>query len=348
MKKFIKKHKALFVIICVLFVAIAAVSVYFIFFNKKEEVKVKEEKPVIEKKLKIIDEDSKTRPYAVMINNHNTARKYHSGLQDAYIVYEMIVEGGITRMMALFKDQTTEKIGSIRSARHYFLDYALENDAIYVHWGWSPQAQSDIKSLSINNINGLTYEGTYFFRDKSLRVSSEHTGFTSIEKLDQAREKLNYRTNLKKDILLNYSVDNIDLSNKEDAIVATNIDIPYSTSLKTSYVYDSENKVYKRFVNGVEHADYVTKKQYTTKNIITYKLPNSTISGDQKGRQDVDTVGSGEGYYITNGYAIPITWEKESRSSQTVYKYSNGKEIDVNDGNTYIQIQPTNFELSIS
>lgn len=348
MKKFIKKHKALFVIICVLVVAIAAVSVYFIFFNKKEEVKAKEEKPVIEKKLKIIDEDSKTRPYAVMINNHNTARKYHSGLQDAYIVYEMIVEGGITRMMALFKDQTTEKIGSIRSARHYFLDYALENDAIYVHWGWSPQAQSDIKSLSINNINGLTYEGTYFFRDKSLRVSSEHTGFTSIEKLDQAREKLNYRTNLKKDILLNYSVDNIDLSNKEDAIVATNIDIPYSTSLKTSYVYDSENKVYKRFVNGVEHADYVTKKQYTTKNIITYKLPNSTISGDQKGRQDVDTVGSGEGYYITNGYAIPITWEKESRSSQTVYKYSNGKEIDVNDGNTYIQIQPTNFELSIS
>lgn len=348
MKKFIKKHKALFVIICVLFVAIAAVSVYFIFFNKKEEVKVKEEKPVIEKKLKIIDEDSKTRPYAVMINNHNTARKYHSGLQDAYIVYEMIVEGGITRMMALFKDQTTEKIGSIRSARHYFLDYALENDAIYVHWGWSPQAQSDIKSLSINNINGLTYEGTYFFRDKSLRVSSEHTGFTSIEKLDQAREKLNYRTNLKKDILLNYSVDNIDLSNKENAIVATNIDIPYSTSLKTSYVYDSENKVYKRFVNGVEHVDYVTKKQYTTKNIITYKLPNSTISGDQKGRQDVDTVGSGEGYYITNGYAIPITWKKESRSSQTFYKYSNGKEIDVNDGNTYIQIQPTNFELSIS
>lgn len=348
MKKFIKKHKALFVIICVLFVAIAALSVYFIFFNKKEEAKAKEEKPVIEKKLKIIDEDSKTRPYAVMINNHNTARKYHSGLQDAYIVYEMIVEGGITRMMALFKDQTTEKIGSIRSARHYFLDYALENDAIYVHWGWSPQAQSDIKSLSINNINGLTYEGTYFFRDKSLRVSSEHTGFTSIEKLDQAREKLNYRTNLKKDILLNYSVDNIDLSNKEDAIVATNIDIPYSTSLKTSYVYDAENKVYKRFVNGVEHVDYVTKKQYTTKNIITYKLPNSTISGDQKGRQDVDTVGSGEGYYITNGYAIPITWKKESRSRQTVYKYSNGKEIDVNDGNTYIQIQPTNFELSIS
>lgn len=354
MKKFvnfIKNHKKISIISIILVILlISAVVVYFVFFNKKEEIKPKkkEHKVVEIKKLKIIDEESKTRPYAVMINNHSTARKYHAGLQDAYMVYEIIVEGGITRMMALFKDQNTEKIGSVRSARHYFLDYALENDAMYVHWGWSPQAQSDISNLSINNINGLTYEGTYFFRDKSLRVSSEHTGFTSMEKLKQASEKLNYRKELKKDILLNYSVDNIDLSTKENAIIANNIEIPYSQSVKTSYVYDNEAKVYKRFVNGIEHKDHVTGNQYTTKNIITYQLANKTIAGDQKGRQDVSTVGSGEGYYITNGYAIPITWEKESRSSQTIYKYQDGKEININDGNTFIQIQPSNLNLSIS
>ena len=82
-----------------------------------------------------------------MINNLNEARPYQSGLQDAYIVYEMIVEGGITRMMALFKDQNTSRIGPVRSSRHYYLDYALENDAIYVHFGWSPQAQTDISRL---------------------------------------------------------------------------------------------------------------------------------------------------------------------------------------------------------
>ena len=59
----------------------------------------------------------------------------------------------------------------MRSSRHYYLDYALENDAVYVHWGWSPQAQSDISSLGINNINGLTYEGVYFFRDKSVNAA---------------------------------------------------------------------------------------------------------------------------------------------------------------------------------
>ncbi len=301
-----------------------------------------------EKKLKIVDLSSKTRPYAVMINNHPSARVNHAGLQDAYIVYELIVEGGMTRYMALFKDVDTSKIGSIRSSRHYFLDYALENDAIYVHWGWSPQAQKDISSLKINNINGLSYENKYFYRDKTLKVAYEHTGFSTMEMLKKAATDLNYRTTTDKDLLLNYSVDEIDLSNKENAEVANNVSISYSSSVKTSYVYDSEAKVYKRFVNGKEHTDGVTKKQYTAKNIITYKVNNSTITGDDKGRQDFYNTGSGKGYYITDGYAVPINWKKDSRSSQTVYTYLDGTEIKVNDGNTYIQIQPTSQTLTIS
>ena len=69
--------------------------------------------------------------------------------------------------------------------------------------------------------------------------------------------------------------------------------------------------------------------------------------GDAKGRQELENIGKGEGYYITDGYAVPITWEKTSRSAQTVYRYKNGKEIKVNDGNTYIQIQPINQKLDI-
>ena len=338
-------------ILLILFILIGlgAAGYYFYFKDKgKPILPILEKKEKETPKLKIVDENSDTRPFAVMINNHNTARKYHAGLQDAYLVYEMIVEGGITRLMALYKDQDLDKIGSVRSARHYFLDYALENDAIYVHWGWSPQAQSDIKTLDIDNINGLTYEGKYFFRDKSLKVSSEHTGFTKTDMLNEAAEKLNYRKTSNKDLLLNYSVDNIDLSTTEDAMVANNIDIPFSKYLKTSYIYDEENKVYKRYVNDEVHQDYVTKEQYTAKNIITYKLQNGTIVGDEKGRQDIDTTGSGEGYYITGGYAIPITWEKSSRKSQTIYKYLDGEEIKVNDGNTYIEIEPTSQTLNIS
>ena len=106
--------------------------------------------------------------------------------------------------------------------------------------------------------------------------------------------------------------------------------------------------MYKRFQNSKAHTDYVTKEQYVTKNIIVYQVSNNTIGGDSKGRQEIDNIGTGEGYYITNGYAIPITWEKSKRESQTIYKDKNGNEITVNDGNTFIQIYPTDGEIKLS
>ena len=93
----------------------------------------------------------------------------------------------------------------------------------------------------------------------------------------------------------------------------------------------------------------VTGQQYTAKNIITYKVHNYALNdGSGKDRQSLNNIGSGEGYFISEGYAIPITWEKTSRSSQTVYKVkATGKELVVNDGNTFIQIQPDIQALTI-
>ncbi len=298
-------------------------------------------------KLKIMDLDSKSRSYAVMINNHSQARAHHAGLQDAYLIYEIIVEGGLTRYMALFKDQETAKIGSIRSSRHYFLDYAMENDAIYVHWGWSPQAQGDISTYKINNINGLTGEGTYFYRDKALKVSREHTGFTTMEMLKKAANKYGYRTTSDVTPLLNYQIEELNADDFNDKIPANTVTIKYSSSITDKYVYDTENKVYKRYVNNKEHIDDITKKQYTFKNIITYQVSNSTISGDDKGRQTLNNIGKGTGYYISDGYAIKIKWEKTARDSKTVYTYLDGTPLKVNDGNTFIQIQPKNQTLKI-
>lgn len=107
----------------------------------------------------------KDRPIAVMIDNNINAMP-QAGLLEADLVYEIIVEGGETRMMAVLKGKDVEKIGPVRSSRHYFLDYALENDAIYVHFGWSPQAESDISTMGVNNINGLYYDGIIFLESK--------------------------------------------------------------------------------------------------------------------------------------------------------------------------------------
>ena len=296
------------------------------------------------KKLNIVNEESKSRPYAVMINNVEGARKLQSGLQDAYMVYELMVEGGITRYLALFLDQTTERIGSIRSARHYYLDYALENDAIYVHHGYSPQAREDWSKLGVDRIE--VNESTTGWRDKSASKTYEFTLFTNIEKLGKGIGSK--RTERNKDLLLNYSVDNVDLSQMEGAIPANKVDIKYSSNTTTNYEYDTDKNIYLRSVNNKSQNDYVTGKQLTVKNILVYKVRYSNIQGDDKGRQTIDNVGTGTGYYISNGYAVPITWKKDSRSSATVYKYNNGQEIQVNDGNTFIQIMPDNQTLAIS
>lgn len=350
-RKIKKRIRIIFSLLCFVFLICLIGLVYGFYKNSDEDSdnlisKVFHKEEV--KKLKIVDVESDSRPYAIMINNHPEARKHHVGLQDAYIVYEMIVEGGYTRLMGIYKDANLEKVGSIRSARHYFLDYALENDAVYVHWGWSPQAEIDISKYGIDNINGLVYEDIYFYRDNKLNVAYEHRGFTNTKLLDSALKRLKYRSVTSQKLLFNYSIDKNDISGIEGSKVANNVSINYSNLVTTSYVYDSANGVYLRYVDGVKHTDYETGKQYSAKNIIVYQVKNYKLSNDNKGRQGLDNIGSGSGFYITNGYAVPIKWEKKSRSSQTKYYYENGKEIILNDGNTFVQIQPIDKELLIS
>ena len=289
------------------------------------------------------------RPIAVMIDNHKSAMQ-QVGLNDAYLVYEIIVEGGETRLMALFKGVSLDRIGPVRSSRHYFLDYALENDAIYVHFGWSPQAQSDIKKLGVNNINGLYYdsgkqrtENALFWRTKE--KSAPHNALTNTEKLLKIADNLKYRTTSGVESVLNYVANEVEL---DTDIEAKTVTIPYSDHNTVKYEYDEELKEYVRYSRGTKQVDLDTKETVTTKNIIVVKCKNWTLNdGSGAGRQTIDNIKTLEGYYITNGKAIEITAEKSTRSSQTVYKDLAGNEIEVNDGNTFIQICPIDSKVKI-
>lgn len=297
-------------------------------------------------KIKIIDTESKTRPYAVMINCHNSALP-QAGLKDAYIVYELMVEGGITRMMALFKDSNVAKIGSVRSARTQYLDYVYENDAIYVHAGGAADALNQISSEKISDVD---VDGIYGMRDNTLNRAYEHTLFTSTNLLTGASANKSQRTTTETGNLLTYSAKELDLSKYSTAIKADKVSIKYSDYRTSIYEFDSKNNNYLRFMNSTANTDLVTKEQYTAKNIIAYsvKYSNYTYNG-YSGYQKIDNIGSGEGYYISNGYALPITWQKKDEKSQTVYKIKEtGENLVVNDGNTYIQIYPTSGNMTIN
>ena len=347
-----KKLKVLLILIIIAGLGFGGYYGYNKFIKKEEPTKVEKKKKKEEKKeepkLQIIDLDSNTRNVAVMINNISDVWGVQSGIQEAYLVYEIIVEGGYTRLMAVYKDKSLARIGCVRSSRPYFLDYALENDALYIHFGASNQALSDIKTLGVNNINFMNYADGYW-RDKSLRLATEHTAFTSSKLINTGVEKYGYRTTTTTSPVLNYSVKSVDLSMREGAIKADTVFLDYSAVRNTSYVYDEVNKVYLRSQGTArgtyKHTDGVTKKQYTVKNIITYQVKDVRI--DSKDRRALSNIGGGKGYYITEGYAVPITWEKTSRTSRTIYRHLDGTEIKVNDGNTFIQIQPLNEEVYI-
>lgn len=275
------------------------------------------------------------RTFAIMIDNHSDAWP-QAGLQDAYMVYEIIVEGGETRLMALFKGVDVKKIGPVRSARHYFIDYALENDAIYTHFGQSPQAQSDIKKFSINDINGIEEDGTTFWRVKD--KAAPHNAVTSTEKLLASAKSKKYKTTSNKESILNYVTDEVNL---EEGQVANTVTIPHSTLQVVKYVYDTENKVYKRYARNKEQKDWDTGDTITTKNIIITFCDNYTLNdSENKGRQGLKNIGTFDGYYITNGKAIKIKCIKNSREEQTIYQDLEGNEINVNDGNTFVNICP--------
>lgn len=282
------------------------------------------------------------RPIAVMIDNSNRAWP-QAGLNKAYMVYEIIVEGGETRLMALFKGVELDKIGPVRSARHYFLDYAMENDAIYAHFGWSPQAQSDIPRYSINNINGITESTSVFWRVKD--KSQPHNAVTSTAALLKSANNKGYRTTSNKESVLNYVTDVVNLENGQGAISVT---IPHSYLQKVKYEYDEENQVYKRYARNKAQTDWDTGNSVTTKNIIITFCNNYTLyDGEDKGRQGLTNIGTFDGYYITNGKAIKIKCIKEARNLQTTYQDLEGNEIEVNDGNTWVHICPTNTDVEI-
>lgn len=281
---------------------------------------------------------SPLRPFAVMIDNDGNEARPHAGLTEAYLVYEITVEGSATRLMALFfGDEKVQKIGPVRSVRHYFLDYVMENDAIYVHFGWSPQAERDISSLGINNINGIYEDGTTFWREKKY-AGDYHSAFTSYERIVSSSESKNYRTKREKaPFTFAGNIESIDGES------CTEVSILYSSFYTVTYKYGGG--MYERFINGRPHPIQENGK-IEAQNIIILKMPHYLL-GDSSDRINIDNVGRGSGYYITGGACMPINWEKSSRGAKTVLTDENGNEISLNPGQTWVQVISESHTLTL-
>lgn len=329
--------------------------------GKKEEI-VKEETtvitppPVIEEPVEVVDthedetksnltgewikkENGNKRPYAIVFNNIKYASP-QSGIGDASILYEAIVEGGITRLMGVYEQFDLDRIGSVRSARHYFVSFADEYDAIFVHYGHTKYATAKIESLGVNNLSGLSGIGTtVFYRDNS--IEAPHNAFASTKGILEGTKQLKYRTEHKEDFEpghFTFHEEDTDLSTDT---IADRITLNYSTYASPYFEYHSDDKLYYRFQYDKSHMDKTTGKQLAFKNVIIQLVSEWNI--DKNGYQTMDIENSsGTGYYITNGKLKEITWQKNESTKKMHYYDTDGNVLTINPGKTFISVYPTN------
>ena len=285
------------------------------------------------------------RPVSIMVNNIYSSLP-QEGVGQADILYECLAEGGIPRLLMIVSDYSSiTKVGSVRSARDYYIDYAEGYDCIFVHAGGSTYAYNTFDERGTERLDGVRGPtiNELFIRDPERvgKYISEHTLVVqSGEKLKEAIEFYEYRTKTDKahKTPMNFVAVGEKTTLKDKA---KHVKVVMSGAQTVDYVYSTEDGKYLRYqYNGERHIDNTTGKQLSFKNVILIFTEHQLIAGDEKNRINVQTTGTGEGWYITNGTYQKITWKKDEASSVTKYFYENGKEVKLNRGKTMINVVP--------
>lgn len=289
------------------------------------------------------DVDGK-RPIAVMLNNIYQALP-QVGISDADVLFECLAEGGITRLMGVFSEYNNLGIiGSVRSSRPYYLDFAQMFDAVYCHAGGSEDAYSQIASRGINNIDGVRGDplGVYYRDQERMQTMSyEHTMMTTGQGIIDTIAHCNFRTELREDFKYPFEFCEYGASVQVGTNDANHVYLPISNYQTVDYVYDSEAKEYLRYqYNGNKHIDGENGVQLSFKNIIIMFC--DTAPYDTYGRLRVTTTGSGSGYVVSEGKYKAITWSRQSIDGNlTLTDSETGENLVINRGKTFINVCPT-------
>jgi len=336
------------IILTALFVVALFYWVYLFYFVSVNDLPVSANKDTITNQIKQypfysyldgtgVDTQEEQMPntVAVMIDNYPDARP-QIGLDKARIVYEVLVEGGVTRFMAIFnQSDSITQVGPIRSARPYFFDWINEyGDPIYMHSGGSPEALKTLKNSSIFDADEFAYS-FYYWRDYN--YYAPHNLFTSSnnwQKLFTA-----FGSSRASSSWQGWKFGKISATSTDSVKTAS---IKYSINNIVRWDYSINNKIYNRFINDSSHANE-NGEQIFVNNIIIQYVPSIVI--DEIGRRKMTTLGSGEARVLRDGKIIRGSWKKLTLNSRTRFFDKQEKEIELSQGKTWVQIVPEGTEL---
>jgi len=264
----------------------------------------------------------------VMIENSDDARP-QSGLSQAGVVYEALAEGGITRFLALFEDNTTSSIGPVRSARPYFIDWLLPYDAGYAHVGGSPTALSEIQSLNVKDLNQFYNSSAYQRISSRAAPHNVYTSTPSLLSLESSKgwTKSDFTGFPRK----------ADSPNKAPNASKITLNIAGS-DMNVQYQYNPTKNHYLRSEGGSPMIDAGNNQQISPKVVIAMVVPwtDGALDSSNAYYTVYSDVGSGTADIFQDGVVYPGTWTKTSQNSKIQFTNAAGVPIKLNAGQTWI------------
>ncbi|KKQ61741.1 MAG: hypothetical protein US81_C0004G0009 [Parcubacteria group bacterium GW2011_GWE2_38_18] len=270
----------------------------------------------------------------VMIDNHLDARP-QAGLTQASLVYEAEAEGAVTRFLAFFTDSdAVEKIGPVRSARPYFIDWATEINALYVHCGGSPDALDKIRNKGILALDEF-YNSRYFWRDNNR--PRPHNLFTSVENLKNYLTKKNVKDD---DYEAWKFKDDLPQPQPATTTIKINFRLP---DFVVEWKYDQNSNSYIRYVRDKIQQ---TEKDETiaAKNVIIEYVNSKVV--DEKARLSMSNVGRDKAVICMDGQCKEGKWKKSTANSRNLFYYNNDESVEFNAGITWVEVVKNNYNVT--
>jgi hypothetical protein len=291
----------------------------------------------------VTEGNAQRHPIAVMIDDLGAARP-QSGLNAASVVWHAPAEGGIPRYMAIFQERLPEELGPVRSARYYYIAWAAEWRAVYVHSGGSPQALETLRRQGrgqlVYNADEFRY-GSYFRRLPTR--FSPHNLYTDAKGL----QRLSSAVGAKKgplESVWRFAPD----APLHERPEGGSIRVSYSAN-RITYSYHRASNTYLRTVSGEgKQVDAADGKRVRPKNVIVMLMRFGPLNdGTNKHRLEADVVGSGRAWISTNGRTIRGTWTKTSLTDPTRFYDADGTQVTLTVGQTFVQVLQTGSPVTI-
>ena len=292
------------------------------------------------------------RPLAVKVENDPKARP-QSGIIDADLVYEELVEGGVTRFICIYLSKESSTIGPTRSARPSDIDIVFFLDPLLICSGGSDSVMSMVQASGMEYI---VEDATYFWRDRSRRAP--HNLYTSTALLRQYLMEQGDTFSKLPDGGLVFATEEeeeeaeapageegAETEGTEQSVMvspATTISVAYKAAIcAASYQYDAATQSYLHSIQGAPHTDLTTGQRVAPSNVVVQYI---TVS--DSGLRDVtgtmvpvsQVIGSGRCLIFTGGEVFHGTWRKENRSAPTVFTDENGNPIPMHAGQTWVHL----------